>query len=107
MSTAETVRRGMPFTELPNCEWQVFEHERALQCRALLCPEETGFSAHCLNLPGVVSQGESEKEAIENIADAFRETILYYRSTDEAVPWAEVPVEYPAGSRERWILVRI
>jgi predicted RNase H-like HicB family nuclease len=80
--------------------------EDRLECRALVCPEEEGgYSVHCLNLPGVISQGDSFEEAIENITDAFRETVLYYRDANETIPWAEVDAPQVAGSKEHRFLV--
>ena len=84
-----------------------FEHDTALRCDALLCPEDTGFSIHCLNLDGVVSQGETEAEAVENIKDAFRETVLYYREMKQVIPWHNVEMERAPGCRTKFILVRI
>lgn len=34
--------------------------------------KEGGYSGHCLELPGAISQGETLKELKENIADAIR-----------------------------------
>jgi predicted RNase H-like HicB family nuclease len=34
-----------------------------------------GYVAECLNLPGCVSQGETEDEALENLADAIIEVL--------------------------------
>lgn len=34
---------------------------------------EEGYSVSCPGLPGCWSQGETEKEAVENIQDAIRE----------------------------------
>lgn len=33
--------------------------------------EEGGYSVRCVELPGAISQGESEKEALDNIRDAI------------------------------------
>lgn len=33
--------------------------------------EEGGYSVRCVELPGAISQGETEKEALENIRDAI------------------------------------
>jgi predicted RNase H-like HicB family nuclease len=81
--------------------------DSAYECRLLLCPEDGGFSAHALNLPGVVSEGDTLDEAIENIKDAFRETILSYRDDARAIPWANVEIEEPEGSIKRWIIVNV
>jgi predicted RNase H-like HicB family nuclease len=106
MSTADAVRLSSQST---NTQFSVetFEHEAVLRCDALLSPEETGFSIHCLNLPGVVSQGETEAEAVENIKDAFRETVLYYRESHQPIPWGNADVERTPGSRTKFVIVRI
>lgn len=44
---------------------------------------EGGFVAQCIELPGAITQGETEEEALENIQDAIR-LILDVRR-DEAV----------------------
>lgn len=104
MSTADRVASKSPDIEI---SWDEFAHESVLRCNALLCPEDSGFSIHCLNLPGVVSQGETVEEAVENITDAFRETVLYYRESKLPIPWGEVEVERTPGFRTKFILVRI
>jgi predicted RNase H-like HicB family nuclease len=45
-----------------------------------VCPDEMdgGFVAECPQLPGAMSQGETEQEALESLADAV-EGILYLR----------------------------
>jgi predicted RNase H-like HicB family nuclease len=91
---------------LPN--WTHFEHETAFRCHVILWPEEDGgFSAHCTNLAGVVSQGDSMQEALNNIAECFRATIEYYRESGERIPWGDVSVERPTGFLERSIEVRM
>ena len=83
-------------------------HGDVLECIAVLCPEdEGGFSIHCVNLPGVISQGDDESEAVENIKDAFRETVKYHRDAKKAVPWAHVEVDRCPGARELRIPVVI
>jgi predicted RNase H-like HicB family nuclease len=87
--------------------WEPLD-ENTHECRVLLCPEEEGgYSAHALRLPGVVSQGESEREALENIADAFRAAVSLYREQGGGIPWTNVEVDRPKGSIERWILVNV
>lgn len=104
------VRRGSAAAGDVVPVWSNFYSEGsvAYQCRALLCPEEEGgYSAHCLNLDGVISQGDTEPEAIENISDAFRETLRYYTESGKAPPWGTVAIDRPAGSIEKWIAVRM
>jgi predicted RNase H-like HicB family nuclease len=87
--------------------WQSLD-ENTYECRVLLCPEEEGgYSAHALRLPGVVSQGESEQEALENIVDAFRAAVSLYREQGAPIPWSYIEMDRPKGSIERWILVKV
>jgi predicted RNase H-like HicB family nuclease len=48
---------------------------------------EEGYSVSCPGLPGCWSQGETEKEALENIQDAIRE---YLAAVDELVKGEDV-----------------
>lgn len=111
MNTEEIAqeRKGALYTYLFDDvrKWQSFG-DRTFECRVLLCPEESGgYSAHAMRLPGVVSQGETEKEALENIADAFRAAVESYIAHGVSIPWTDNPLceERPSGAKERWILV--
>jgi antitoxin HicB len=73
-----------------------------------LTPEEDGgFSAECTNLPGVISEGDTEEEAIANVAEAFRETIRYYVSEGLRVPFGPVGVDNCHGCLEKTMDVSI
>ena len=53
-----------------------------------LVPEEDGgFSAYVPSLPGVHSQGETEAEALANIAEALEAAIETYGELGQEVPW--------------------
>lgn len=110
MNTADLdLRRGTTISDGPGASWTDFKEGTGpvYECRVVFVPEEEGgYSAHCLNLPGVISQGDDVNEAIENIADAFRETILYHLEAKEDIPWEDVDVDRPKGTIERWILVK-
>jgi len=100
-------RRGANSTTVIVKEWRTFG-DRMFECRAVICPEEEGgFSAYSLRLPGVASQGETENEAVANLADAFRETVLAYEQLGEAIPWSDVEVCRSDKSKERWFLVDV
>jgi predicted RNase H-like HicB family nuclease len=45
--------------------------------------EEGGFTAQCVEIPGAVSEGETEKEAMDNIADAIHEILVVRRQEAE------------------------
>ena len=91
-----------------NYEW--LKHDHAYECRVVLCAEEDGgFSVQALDLPGVASQGETEKEAIENVRDAFRGVLSAYSDLGQPIPWSDAPVldDLPSGSKERWVFVNV
>ena len=89
--------------------YKVFgDDESVYQCRAVFCPEPDGsYSVHATRLPGTVSQGETLDEAIENITDAFRESVGWYLEQGDGIPWSEIEIDRPEGSVERWILVHV
>lgn len=83
--------------------------KEAYEFQALLCKEEEGgYSAHALCLPGVVSQGETEEEAKQNIAEAVAAALSTYLDDGGAVPWAPVEIERAEGDIEHrifcWLL---
>ncbi len=109
MATIEEidVRRGDPLSYLEIPAWTRFD-ETTFECRVLICPEETGgYSAHATRLPGVVSQGDTEREALENIRDAFRGAISVYQEEGTPVPWSPIDFDPPKNSVQRWILVDV
>ena len=69
-----------------------------MKYRVALLRSEEGYSVWVRSLPGCCSQGETEAEALENIADAIRE---YLDAAEEQFAGAEVrEVEVPAGHAE-------
>lgn len=81
--------------------------EEGCRIRVLITQDdEKTFSAVALNLPGVGSCGENEKEAIENFKEAAQGALDSYAAAGEPVPWKETPAEkIPAGSRQTWVVV--
>ena len=81
----------------------------AYECRAWVCPEpEGGYSAVVPSLPGVVTQGETVDETIENVKEAFRGVVAEYTENKEAIPWChDIVREKPHGAIEKWILVNV
>ena len=55
--------------------------------KVLVHESEEGFSVSCPGLPGCWSQGDTEKEALENIQDAIRE---YLAAVDDLVKGQDV-----------------
>ncbi len=58
-----------------------------MRYKVALLQSEEGFSVWVPGLPGCVSQGDTEAEALENIADAVRE---YLEVVMEQVAGAEI-----------------
>lgn len=89
-------------------QWRTLKGKRTYECRVLLSPEEEGgYSALALRLPGVVSQGETVQEALDNISEAFRGAVSLYLEEGNGIPWEAVEVDRPKGWLERWILVDV
>ena len=103
--TEPEIHHGENFAHPDQAPWSVV----AVPFRVLLCPEdEGGFSIHSLDLAGVVSQGESEAEAISNITDAIAGAVAVYRESGSTIPYAAVAVDdIPSGSKELQILVNV
>lgn len=79
-------------TQNETCRWKVFTEGRTFECRVIIVSEETGFSAHAADLPGVVSQGDTVEDALSNITQACRGAISEYLTT-RVIPWSEVSIE--------------
>ena len=69
----------------------------------MLAEVEGGFSVYAATLPGVVSQGETEKEALENIVEAFEGVLASYQECGETIPWLATPRELEHGGLARWV----
>ncbi len=62
-----------------------------MKFKVALYQSEEGFAVGALGLPGCWSQGETEAEAMENIAIAIREYLDSYETPEEG--WQEREVE--------------
>lgn len=83
--------------------------EGLIECRAILRPEEEGgFSAIVRDLPGAVSQGDTEAEALANLREAFAGLVLAYRENNQPIPFCDREAALTGeGCKERWILVHV
>lgn len=78
---------------------------------AILEETEGGYSIFSLNLPGVISQGNTEAEAIANVKDAFKAVMQYLTSENKSPDWVhdyskeveEVKKDYPNRFKIKWI----
>jgi predicted RNase H-like HicB family nuclease len=58
-----------------------------MKYRVVIQKTDEGYSVSCPGLPGCWSQGDTEREALENIQDAIRE---YLAAVAESVQGLEV-----------------
>jgi predicted RNase H-like HicB family nuclease len=63
-----------------------------MKFKVQLFQSEEGYAVGALGLPGCWSQGETEAEALENIAIAIRECLDSYESPEESWQLREVEV---------------
>jgi predicted RNase H-like HicB family nuclease len=57
-----------------------------MKFRVALYRSEEGFAVNALSVPGCWSQGETEAEALANIADAIREYLDADDAPEEGLP---------------------
>jgi len=77
------------------------------ECQVWIVPaEEGGYTSFCPFLPGAVSEGDTQQEAIKNIREALQGIIRQYLEDGVEIPWLEKPEEgRPADAIEKWIIV--
>jgi antitoxin HicB len=77
-----------------------------LSCLVYLMPEDDGgYSVVAALLPGAASQGDTEQEALANIAEAIRGLTQSYVDSGKVIPWADTARPRPSNTKERWVLV--
>ncbi len=64
-----------------------------MKFQVVLEESEEGFAVSVPNLPGCHSQGDTEPEALENIADAIREYLASINDRPKRANVREVEVE--------------
>jgi predicted RNase H-like HicB family nuclease len=104
MSTAdnrpmESDNRSAPL----EASWNTTAAPETYHCRVHVYREDDGFCAYAADLPGVVSEGDSEKEAIESIKDAYLGVIASYHAHAEAIPWVAQPPAPGPNESVRWV----
>ena len=94
-------------SEISDQHWVKIPEGTIGRFRAIFTKEEDGgFSVVAANLPGVVSEGDTLADAIENIAEAFVGVIASYRESGEVIPWKRVK-PYSKDCSIRWVKVKI
>ena len=74
--------------------------------RAYLCPRDKDgeIVVYASSLPGVMSQGRTEQEALKDIAVAFAGVVESYLAAGEEIPWAPDKVNRGNADVERWVV---
>ena len=60
--------------------------------KVVLVPTKEGYSVYCPGLPGCWSQGQTEREALDNIHDAIEEYLAAIKETTKGSDVREVEV---------------
>ncbi len=63
------------------------------------------ITARGASLPEVQATGSTEREALQNVVRAFKETIGRYTAAGQTIPWVDPPLPAAAGDRPRWVPV--
>ncbi len=71
----------------------MMEYNPTMKINVGLLKSEEGYSVWCPGLPGCWSQGESEREALENIESAIHEYLLAARDLIKDGERREVEVQ--------------
>ena len=102
------LRRGTnPELYAYECTYREYS-DRTFEGRVLIRPEEEGgYSVVALRLRGVVSEGDTVDEAVENIREAFAGAVADYLEHGEEIPWGNVEVDRCPGCIEKWIVVDV
>lgn len=76
------------------------------RCEVRLHPERAGgFSAYVPELPGVVSEGDTERGALDSIREALTAAIETYRDENQDIPWDKTGRPSESNDIERWVTV--
>jgi len=66
--------------------------EMTMKYKVSLEKTDEGYSVHCPGLPGCWSQGQTEGEALENIAEAIGDYLIAVREESKPAQLREVEV---------------
>lgn len=87
--------------------FESYAHGAFLRMAAVLNRDDDGrVNVHVPSLPGAISWGHSEDEAIGMIEDAVRELVRSYKRQDLPIPWV-TEVAFDAQTRLKWVFVSV
>lgn len=88
MSSATTTRGSEIACEVHG-PWKLHAGERVYSCPTIIEWDESSrqYLAWIEELPGIVSEGATIKEACENVADALAGALSVYLENGGCIPW--------------------
>ena len=105
------VRPIIRFSAVDRCRFVtwIVDANKVFECHVVLEPDDDGgFVVYAARLPGVVSEGDTETEALENISEALQGALRsYLDSPTGIIPWSEMSEELSSKAKEVWILVHV
>ena len=79
--------------------------QTAYRCCVLLSSEDGGYCVRAADLPGVVSEGHTPEEAVQNIKEAYAGVLESYREHGDPIPWLVPPRDPEENEQCLWIEV--
>jgi predicted RNase H-like HicB family nuclease len=70
-------------------------------------PDGSAVNAYAPTLPGAVSYGTDETEALANIAEAVEGCLAAYADLNKTPPWEGFAAPPAEGESVRWVRVRV
>ncbi len=81
--------------------------ESRFSCKVFVLEEDSEYSVFAADLPGVVSQGDTINDALENIREALEGALAEYLDDGGTVPWSAESMEKPRGAIEFRLTVNV
>ena len=81
------------YVEMAEASWDQLSDDmpRVFRCSVNVYQEDNGYCVYAADLPGVVSEGNTESDALENIKEAYTGVIQSYWDDNEEIPWKFPP----------------
>lgn len=77
--------------------------ETGYRCCVLLSSDEGGYCVRAADLAGVVSEGDTVDEAVQNIKEAYAGAIESYLAHGDPIPWLVPPRDQEENEQCLWI----
>jgi predicted RNase H-like HicB family nuclease len=109
--TSEGEASSSPPKARPDLELEWVEYDPArhrvyeVEVRLVAEVDAGGLSVCVPQLPGVVSAGETEQEALASIREALAGALKCYTEAGEPIPWVPEVTPKAAGEQQRWVVV--